>query len=186
MHLIARTLILGLLLTAGTARADGSPEDISLCRQGWDRTQSGAYDQATELYLACIKSGHLTDASLSRTYRNLGLTHRMKGEARVALGYYNQALALKPADPWDDFVNQGNAWSDLGEFDKALQSYDQAFAVKPNYHEAYYNRGIVFERQKQFDKARAEFIKAYDNGLRSRQLYDRFLAHGLVSKKTAD
>jgi tetratricopeptide (TPR) repeat protein len=155
-------------------------EDLSSCKRGWGATEAGDHTTAIKLFETCIKNGNLSPKSMARTYRNLGITHRRKGEPRKAIEFYNKAISLQPADPWDDYVDRGNAWSDLGEYANAFKDFDLAFKAKPNYNGAYYNRGIVFEKQNQLEKAKADFIKAYEYGLRSEQLYDRFVKYGLV------
>jgi tetratricopeptide (TPR) repeat protein len=158
-------------------------EDITLCIQGWNETQAGNHAKAIELFKEGIKKGDLTQASLARTYRNLGIASKRNKEYKNAIEYYNKALELKPSDPWDDYVNRGNAWSELKKYDEAMADYDLALKAKPNYNEAYYNKGIVFEKQKNMEKAIIEFKKAYQFGLRSQLLYERFVAHGLIKKE---
>lgn len=150
-------------------------EDLSSCKRGWGATEADDHDSAIKLFESCIKNGKLSAKSMARTYRNIGIAHRRNGDPRKAIENYDKAIALRPNDLWDDYVNRGNAWSDLGEFNNALKDYDLAFQSKPDYNEAYYNRGIVFEKQNQLEKAKAEFVKAYKHGLRSDLLYDRFV-----------
>jgi tetratricopeptide (TPR) repeat protein len=171
-----------LIVPASSVSADGR-EDLSLCKSGWEATEAGDHASAINLFESCIKKGNLTPKSLARTNRNLGIACRRNGESRKAIEYYNKAISLQSADIWNDYVNRGNAWSELGEYQKALNDYELAFESKPNYNEAYYNRGIVFEKQNQLEKAKAEFIKAYEYGLRSEQLYDRYVKYGLVDKR---
>ena len=158
-------------------------EDLSLCKEGWACVERGDYNQAIELLKKGIATGNLTIPSLARTYRNMGIASNRNKQFENAVEYYNKALALKPNDPWDDYVNRGNAWSGLGNYKKAMADYDKALEVKPNYNEAYYNRGIVFEKQNKRDEALKEFQKAYEYGLRTQLLYERFVVYGLVREK---
>jgi len=171
-----------LTMSAVSVHADGR-EDLSLCKSGWGATEAGDHASAIKLFESCINKGNLTPKSLARTYRNLGIASRRNNESHKAIDYYNKAISLPSADIWNDYVNRGNAWSELGEYQKALKDYDLAFESKPNYNEAYYNRGIVFEKQNQLERAKTEFIKAYEYGLRSEQLYDRYVKYGLVDKR---
>lgn len=157
-------------------------ENISLCKKGWMKTQDGRHTEAIKLFEECIKLGDLEKRSLARTYRNIGIAKHRNGQFKSSIDSYNKALALDPVDPWDDYVNRGNSWSELGEFDKAFADYEKALELKPNYNEVFYNRGIVYEKQGKNNKAIEEFKKAYKYGLRSRLLYERFIAHGLVKK----
>ena len=49
---------------------------------------------------------------------------------------------------------------DLGRFDEAVISYDQAIALKPGLAEAYNNRGNALQNLKRFDEAVASYDKA--------------------------
>ena len=179
--LIILTTIIYLIFPSSLA----AKEDLSLCKQGWSATQSGDHNTAITLYNSCIENGGLSMSSLARTYRNIGIAYRRKGEPRKAVEAYDKALSLKPADSWNDYVNRGNAWSDLGEYEKALHDYDLALASKPNDKDAFYNRGVVFERQGELEKAKADFIKAYEQGLRSRLLQQSLAKYGLLKERTS-
>jgi len=151
--------------------------------RGWDATQNGDHARAVELFNSCIKDGNLSNASLARTYRNIGIAHRREKKPVKAIEAYNKAIALHPADVWDDYINRGNAYDEANDLDRALADYDQALKLKPNYGEAFYNRGIAFEHHKIFEKAKAEFVHAYQVGLRTEPLYERLVVYGLVEKK---
>jgi tetratricopeptide (TPR) repeat protein len=158
-------------------------EDISICKQGHSESLKKNYELAHSLFSECIEKGELSPKTLSRTYRNMGINSKNNGKYDEAIEFYNKALSLNPDDPWDDYVNRGNAWSEKGDFEKSFKDYDKALSLKPNYNEVYYNRGIVFEKKEDFERAKSEFKKAYEYGLRTRLLYERFLAHGLTEKK---
>ena len=42
----------------------------------------------------------------------------------------------------------------------ALEDYTKAIQLKPDYHEAYNNRGLLYEAMGQQDKALADYNKA--------------------------
>ena len=61
---------------------------------------------------------------------------------------------------------------ELKRLDEALASYDKALALKPNYAEAIYNRGVALQDLKRFDEALAsydaialkpDYAEAYNN-----------------------
>lgn len=179
MTSLNRACFLSLLLFAGVVHS----EDLSVCRRGWDATQNGDHATAVELFNSCIRNGNLSTASLARTHRNIGIAYRRAKEPMKAIESFNKAIALRPSDVWDDYVNRGNAYDDANDLNHALADYDQALKLKPDYGEAFYNRGIAFERHKMFEKAKADFMRAYEVGLRTELLYERFVAYGLVEKK---
>jgi tetratricopeptide (TPR) repeat protein len=162
--------------------ATSSAEDISQCISGWSASQNGDHKKGISLLQKCAKEGQLKPTSLARTYRNIGIVSNRSGQYKQAIEYYNKALKLKPKDYWKDYINRGNAWSGLGEYAKALADFEQTLRIKPNYNQAFYNQGIVYERQHKPKEAVAAFLKAYHFGLRSNQLYERLSAYNLVDK----
>lgn len=156
-------------------------EDLAKCMDGWNATQSGDHLGAIALFDACIKEGKLSDASLARTYRNIGIAYRRAKEPQKAIEAYNKAIAMNPEDVADDYINRGNAYDEANMFNEAMADYDKALELKPGYGEIFYNRGITYEHQNILDKARAEFISAYEHGLRTRLLYERMVVYGLIN-----
>lgn len=163
-------------------------EDVSLGKLGWEKTEAGDHKAAIELFKKCIAEGNLTKASLARTYRNIGIALKRDGRPKESLEYYGKAIELAPSDVHMDYVNRGNAYSEMKEYDKALLDYDKAQKIVPNYNEAYYNRGIVYEKKEKLKEAKEEFMLAYKNGLRSQLLQERLIAYGVIEAepKTLD
>ena len=177
-----------------------SKENLFLCKEGWDKTESGNYSEAIGLYDKCIESGNLSNSSLARTYRNIGITYSRMKNYKTAIGFYNKALELNPEDPWNDYINMGNAWDYLGNFKKAFEDYDIALqkkeicasslpknviyiVISTECGEIFYNRGISYERQRKVNEAIIEFEKAYNYGLRTNNLIERINLYKNFSKK---
>lgn len=152
-------------------------ENITLCKQGWSETQSGSHFLAIDSFNECIKNGNLSTKSLAKTYRNIGIANSRIGNFELAISYYDKALALSPLDPWNDYINRGNAWDELNKFDNAIKDYNLALKIRPNYGEAFYNKGISYEKQKKIKAAIIEFTNAYNSGLRTKALLERLQVH---------
>ncbi len=165
--------VAALLLTGCQSLAESNQEDLSLCLAGSRASQTGRYEDALGLFERCIDHGHLTRHSLGRTYRNIGAAYRAKGEPEKAVAYYGYSLALGPSDPWDDYLNRGGAWADAGQDAKALADYDQALALRPDYDEARFARGLVYERMGLRAEAHADFKRAYELGMRGEPVLER-------------
>jgi len=57
---------------------------------------------------------------------------------------------------------RGNVLVNLGQPDKALESYGRAIQYQPDFAEAFFHRGIVFEDLERFDEAFEDFEKALE------------------------
>jgi tetratricopeptide (TPR) repeat protein len=79
------------------------------------------------------------------------------------------------------FFNRGRAWSDNGQFDRAIKDFDQAIHFDPNYPEAFNNRGVALSGLGQYEQAIVDFdaaikldpnyaIAIYNRGLASQNL----------------
>lgn len=159
-------------------------EDLSLCVEGWKKTEMGEHAEAISLLQECVDKGDLTERSLSRTYRNLGIVYKRIGQFEEALKQLGLALSHQAEDPWNDYVNRGTVWVKLNDFKKAFNDYNQALSIKPDYGPAYYGRGELFEVQGKTQQAIIEYQKAYDSGWKTKLLYDKFVKHGLVEPQS--
>lgn len=158
-------------------------EDITLCKEGWNKSAAGAHEEAISLFNKCIETGNLTNASLAQTYRNIGITNKRMGRYPEALDFHDLALSLNPKDPWAEYVNKGIVWLKMKEYGTALKNYNKALELNPSYAEANFGKGELFEVQGDTQKAIAEYQKAYDAGWRGKPLYDKMLKHGLIKEQ---
>ena len=60
------------------------------------------------------------------------------------------------------FYNRGRALSDKGQNDRAIQDFDQAIRLDPEYPDAFNNRGVAYAGKGQFERA----IEDYDQAIR--------------------
>ena len=59
------------------------------------------------------------------------------------------------------FNNRGVAYKFKGEYDRALEDYDQAILLNPNFANAYNNRGVIYRLKGEYDRA----IRDYDEAI---------------------
>lgn len=152
------------------------------CMEGYDLYAAGQYQKAIGLYKACIDGGTLNAESLGRTYRNIGIAYRGLKQFKTAIRYFDLSLKEKPGDPWSDYVNQGNSYSDLGDYEQALRLYAKAESINPSLGDIAYNRGIAYERKGNSDAAIEQFVLAYNKGLRSNLLFEKLVQYDLIDR----
>ena len=126
------TLLLALTLQVATPKVQASiwKNDRQNAFQAY---QDQDYAQAGELYDNALEKG-------SALYKNK--------QYQQALTKFSQATRTQP-DSAAAFYNQGNAYAQLQEFDKAIQSYDQALAINPMLKAAQENIDLLKKLQEQ-------------------------------------
>lgn len=81
------------------------------------------------------------------------------------------------------FNNRGNAYNDEGRYDRAIQDFDEAIRLNPQYAEAFNNRGGAYLGKGQYDRA----IQDYDQAIRlNPQIAQAFYNRGLARQKKGD
>ena len=58
------------------------------------------------------------------------------------------------------FNNRGYAFKFKGDYDRALEDYDQAILLNPAYANAYNNRGVIYRLKGEYDRAIADYDQA--------------------------
>ncbi len=58
------------------------------------------------------------------------------------------------------YFNRGNAYDDLGQYQRAIQDYTRAIQLDPDLAQAYYNRGIVYYNLGEYQRAIQDYDKA--------------------------
>ena len=71
-------------------------------------------------------------------------------------------LPLSCATKEASMNNRGVGYLNKGEFDKAIEDFNKAIAINPNYAKAYYNRGVIYYKKWLDEKAISDFRKACD------------------------
>ena len=58
------------------------------------------------------------------------------------------------------YNNRGNAHTERGEYDRAIQDYDQSVKIDPTYAKAFNNRGVAYKKKREYDRAIRDFDEA--------------------------
>jgi tetratricopeptide (TPR) repeat protein len=135
----------------------------------------GQLDRAIEDYgqVIRLKPGD------AEAFSNRGIAYDDDGQHVRAIQDYDRAIRLKP-NYAEAYYNRGNAYHHKSHYDRAIQDertvglkpgdaddhaiqdYDRAIRLRPDYAEAFNNRGIVFYDKTQYDRA----IQDYDQAIR--------------------
>ncbi|MGA8149141.1 MAG: tetratricopeptide repeat protein [Gallionellaceae bacterium] len=125
---------------------------------------------AIQTALAHHKAGHLPQAEA--IYRKilqveprhpdalhfLGLIAQQAGKLDVASELIGRAIEIRPSSQM--YFNRGILLQAQGNLDQAIESYQQALLLKPDFAEAYDNLGTALQEQGKLDEAIADHRQA--------------------------
>ncbi len=105
----------------------------------------------------------------------IGVVRYNAGEPEKALDFFTEAIeaeamALKDVpedgkcdvDVSEAHFYRGNAYADLDDYERAIEGYDQAIALKPDLALAYNNRGVAYGNQGNYERAIEDFDQAIE------------------------
>lgn len=91
---------------------------------------------------------------------NRGALWNRKGESKLAIEDCTTSISIRPTA--QSFVNRGNAFLNLGQYDMALSDYDNALQINIQFVEAWVNKGTVFTQTGQYKNAINAFERALE------------------------
>ena len=105
----------------------------------------------------------LSPAQDVQSYIDQGVKNSQAGKYDQALQAFDQALKLKPNDP-ALITYKGIVYYAKGDNGKALQLFEEVIKKNPSFGRAYYQRGMIYEKQEKFDQAVTDLQKAKSLG----------------------
>jgi len=127
--------------------------------QGRAALVRGQYQEADSVLTEALQSAALAEATRVFALNNRGLARWRLRHLRTAVGDFNAALKLAPAEP-TLYNNRGNVLLELKLYDEAEKDFGQAIALAPAYGAAHHNRGNALFLLGKHAEAIAEFTKA--------------------------
>ena len=128
-----------------------------------------AYCAAARLSMAEVSLHCIEAARLSLYSRRM---RRMCAAAAFLLGAFLllTGCATTRGGVASDYYNIGNAYLEMGDYDKAIQYYQNALRVDPTLVKADFNLAVAFARQKRTDEAVAVLKRLQRNDPQNTQL----------------
>ncbi len=142
--------------TAALGNLDKSLKVAAIFQQAVDLHQKGQMAQAKALYQEVLAGhpGHFHALHL------LGVMALQTSDTVRGVELIGKALEINP-EFGVAYLNRGNGFKELEQYEAALGCYDQAILRRPEYAQAHYLRATVLETLGQ----PIEALKAYDNAI---------------------
>lgn len=93
--------------------------------------------------IARLETAVLADPKNLGAWTALGNEYFDSHQPKKAVDAYARALALKPDDP-NVLTDQGVMYRQLGQFDKALATFQKANQLQPSHVQSLFNIGVVY------------------------------------------
>lgn len=186
---IARAAALFLLGFAALASAQSPPADLTQCSdtdadtsiaactaligpssqpndtlakaftyRGFSYLKKNQYDHSIEDFTKAIQ----LDPENAWALANRGNAYFNKREYDAAMQDYDAALRLNPVGYATLFYGRGSIYNANGEAVQAIEQFDQAILLQPEFPEAFNNRGVAYFNNGQFSRAIGDYVQALD------------------------
>ena len=90
-----------------------------------------------------------------------GIATHLSQDWGTAIEHYTKSIELNPF-MYLNFVNRAEAYTLMGQYDRAISDGNRAIELDPNGPAAFYNRGAAYARQDQPDRAIADFTRTIE------------------------
>ena len=136
------------------------PDDL---QAGYAAYKSGQFQEAANAFSRAINQAGLDRDALAVTLNNRGVAYAQLGRLDAAIADYLQAQKLKADDPTTTrnlrfaYLTRGLAYAKQSDPHKALEDYDRALAIDPDYVEALQYRGALQVELGATEAAAADF-----------------------------
>ena len=115
-----------------------------------------------------LKNDHLKSTELCNGKGRVSPEARIEGCTTLILTVQGTATALPIA-----YNNRGNAYVAKGDYDRAIQDFDQSIKLNQTYTKPINNRGVAYLRKGEYDFA----IRAFDEAIRLKPEYAEAFAN---------
>lgn len=137
----------------------GQPEDAlakAFTYRGFSYLKKNQYDPAIEDFTQAIR----LDPNNAWAFANRGNAYFNKRQSDLALKDYDRALQLNPDGYATLFYGRGAIYSGGGEPVRAIEQFNEAIRLQPEFPEAFNNRGVAYFNNAQYSHAIGDYAQA--------------------------
>ncbi len=109
-----------------------------------------------------LEYGYLKKKDRAGTYINRGILATALSRFQEAFRNYHQAMTIMPEMP-EAYIGRGNIYFLAGKLDESISDYTRALELDlGREHVAFLNRGMAYEKLKQYDAAEEDYRMALE------------------------
>jgi tetratricopeptide (TPR) repeat protein len=116
--------------------------------------QCGYWKDGKTLYIRALRATQ----NNCLAFNNLGLILFSEGDIQGAIRHYDQAINI--CDDVLIYNNRGRAYMELGRYQRALEDFNRATDLQPDYADTYSNRGMAYAKLGMYQNAIADLNEA--------------------------
>ncbi|MEX2525190.1 MAG: tetratricopeptide repeat protein [Gammaproteobacteria bacterium] len=140
---------------------DGDAQKCSAAAHTAAQTNFASHD-ALEACDRALEYGHMKKRDRAATYVNRGIIATALSRFQEAFRNYHQAMGIMPDMP-EPYIGRGNIYFLAGKLDKSIADYSRALDLDlGREHVAFLNRGMAYEKLKQYDAAEEDYRMALE------------------------
>src|SRR6187551_913576 len=146
---------------------------LSIFEEALQLDEQGDKPRARIGYLQAIEQ----EDSMADAYCNLAIIESLEGAHAKAIDSFTNCLKIDPRH-FEAHYNLANLYGEIGNFPLAKAHYEISIQLKPSFPNSYFNLGLTFAMNKEFDKA----IKTIKQFRKIAQPEDQLVADDLIQK----
>jgi len=146
---------------------------LSIFEEALQLDELGDKKRAKIGYLQAIEQ----EDSMADAYCNLAIIETLEGAHAKAIDCFTNCLKIDPRH-FEAHYNLANLYGEIGNFPLAKAHYEISIQLEPVFPNSYFNLGLTFAMNKEFDKA----IKAIKQFRKIAQPEDQLVADDLIQK----
>jgi tetratricopeptide (TPR) repeat protein len=146
---------------------------LSIFEEALQLDEQGDKQRAKIGYLQAIEQ----EDSMADAYCNLAIIESVEGAHAKAIDSFTNCLKIDPRH-FEAHYNLANLYGEIGNFPLAKAHYEISIQLEPGFPNSYFNLGLNFAMNKEFDKA----IKTIKQFRKIAQPEDQLVADDLIQK----
>lgn len=123
------------------------------------------YAAALAEYTKAINKQAGLAVPLPTPYYKRGYVYYQQKEYQAAIRDFNRALELAP-EMYECYLYRANSFTATRRYGQAMKDYDYLIRIKPDFALGYYGRALILEERGEPDRAREDFRKAEQLGIK--------------------